>query len=57
MHGYRVYKDISELPCSPEHIFAKIVMPCDQNIPKGTASGTAGFGEVPKDRNDSVTRN
>ena len=35
MRGYHVYKDISELPCSPAQIFAKIVMPRDQNIPKG----------------------
>ena len=25
--SYHVYKDISELPCSPEQIFAKIIMP------------------------------
>ena len=35
MRGYHVNKDISELPCLPEQIFAKIVMPCDQNIRKG----------------------
>ena len=27
MCDYYVYKDISELPCSPEQIFAKIIMP------------------------------
>ena len=42
MHGYHVNKDISELPCSPEQIFAKIVVPCDLNIPKGIA----GFGQL-----------
>ena len=35
MHGYHVYKDILELPCSPEQIFAKIVMPRGKNISKG----------------------
>ena len=44
--GYHVYKDISELPCSPEQIFVEIVMPCDQKIAKGTAQGTAGFGRL-----------
>ena len=36
MRGYHVYEDISELPCLPEQMFAKIIMPRDQNIPKGT---------------------
>ena len=32
--GYHVYTDISKLPCLPAQIFAKIIIPCDQNIPK-----------------------
>ena len=34
MRGY-LFKDISELPCSLEQIFAEIVLPRDQNNPIG----------------------
>ena len=33
MRGYHVYKDI-ELPCSPEQIFSKIVIPRDHKFRK-----------------------